>query len=97
MRIAVVFLLGFLAAACTTIPQSMTRTEAIALCQEKAREAAGPTGKATVGANSNTGPFFGLQLSFSDAFIRGLNPDVVFENCMNDLAAKGVISEGPQI
>lgn len=80
--------------ACTTTLQTMTRAEAISLCQEKANNASSPTYNATIGVNSNTGAFGGLSISLSDAYLRGLDPEVVYESCMNDLAANGQIAEG---
>ncbi len=80
--------------ACTTTLETMTRSDAIVLCQGKASDASGPTYGATVGANSNTGFFGGLSISLSDAYIRGLDPAAVFEHCMNELAANGQIVEG---
>ena len=81
-------------AACTPTLEMMTRNEAISFCQNEAREAAGPTGTASVGVNSVSGPSFGLSLNFSDAYLRGLSPEQVFENCMSELAANGQIVEG---
>lgn len=85
---------AFVLSACTPVLDTMTRTEAINMCQEKARGATQPTGQATVGVNTITGPSFGLSLNFSDAYIRGLDPAVVYEECMTELAANGQIVEG---
>ena len=81
-------------AACTPVYESYTRIEAIEFCQQKAREAAGPTGEATVGVNSRTGPNFGLSINLSDDYLRGRDPAQVYEQCMTNLAARGQISEG---
>lgn len=84
---------GGLAACAPNLPM-YSRADAIDYCQEQARQAAGPTGSVTIGANSSSGPFLGAQINLSDAYLRGLDPAVVYENCMNQLAANGQISEG---
>jgi len=79
-------------AACTPTLETMSRTEAIAMCQEQADEAAQViSGTGTMGINSNTGPSFGLGISIN------LTPKPVaqtFEACMSELAANGQIVEG---
>jgi len=73
-----------------TLPQ-MTYVEAIAVCQDKADAAAGPQGAVglsvgTGGTNAN------FSISLSDTYLRGDDPDVVYETCMNELAQNGQIS-----
>lgn len=80
--------------ACDPILKTMTYSQAVSRCQEESREASSPQISATVGANSNTGLFGGLSISLSDAYIRGLDPAMVYETCMNDLAANGQIIGG---
>ena len=78
--------------ACTTTLETMSRTEAINMCQAQADEAAQVvSGNATAGVNSNTGPSFGLGLSIN------LTPKPraqTFEACMGKLTANGQIVEG---
>ena len=78
--------------ACTTTVETMTRNEAITMCQAQADEAARVvSGNASAGVNSNTGPSFGLGLSIN------LTPKPraqTFEACMAKLTANGQIVEG---
>ena len=79
-------------AACTPTLETMSRTEAISMCQAQADEAAQVvSGNATAGVNSNTGPSFGLGISIN------LTPKPraqTFEACMSELTANGQIVEG---
>jgi len=79
-------------AACTPTLETMSRNEAIAMCQAQADEAAQVvSGNASAGVNSNTGPSFGLGISIN------LTPKPkaqTFEACMSELAANGQIVEG---
>ena len=78
--------------ACTPTLETMSRADAVAMCQAQADEAAQVvSGNGTVGVNSNTGPSFGLGLSIN------LTPRPraqTFEACMSELTAKGQIVEG---
>jgi len=85
--IAVAF--GLVLTACT-LPK-MTYVEAIAVCQDKADAAAGPQGM--VGLSTGTGGTnASFSISLSDTYLRGDDPDVVYETCMNELAQNGQIS-----
>ncbi len=79
-------------AACTPTLETMSRANAVAMCQAQADEAAQVvSGNATAGVNSNTGPSFGLGISIN------LTPKPraqTFEACMSELAANGQIVEG---
>jgi len=79
-------------AACTPTLETMSRAEAISMCQAQADEAAQVvSGNGRVGVNSNTGPSFGLGLTIN------LTPKPraqTFEACMSELAANGQIVEG---
>ncbi len=79
-------------AACTPTLHTMTRSEAITMCQARADEAARVvSGSATAGVNSVTGPSFGLGLNIN------LTPKPkaqTFEACMSELTANGQIVEG---
>lgn len=84
---AVVFGLGL--SACT-LPQ-MSYTEALAFCQDKADAAAGPQG--AVGVSVGTGgTSASFSISLSDSYLRGDDPKVVYETCMNELSQNGQIS-----
>jgi len=67
----------------------------MAYCQDKADAAAGPQG--SVGISVGTGgTTIGGNLSVSDSFLRGDDPKVVYETCMNDLVTSGQISGAAQ-
>ena len=89
MRLTIPVLILVAAAACT--PQTMTYSEAVEHCQGEARKAAGPTGEASVGIGTG-GTSFGLSVEISDKWIRGLDPEVVYNQCLDDLRAQGRIS-----
>ncbi len=79
-------------AACTPTLETMSRADAITMCQAQADEAAQVvSGNASAGINSNTGPSFGLGISIN------LTPKPkaqTFEACMSELTANGQIVEG---
>ncbi len=87
-----IILSGLVVAACTPTLNSMTRAEAIDICQAQADEGAQVlSGNASAGVNSLTGPSFGLGLRIN------LTPKPqaqTFDACMNELAANGQIVEG---
>lgn len=87
--------LGFIGAAvvgCT--PKQMSYSEAIAHCQEKSDAAAGvqTSGNIRVGTG---GTRVGLGLSISDSFIRGDDPKMVYNTCMENLSSNGQIIGAP--
>lgn len=79
-------------AACTPTYETMSRADAVAMCQEQADEAAQVvSGNATIGASSVSGPSFGLGIGIN------LSPRPraqTFEACMTELAENGQIVEG---
>ncbi len=76
-------------AACA--PQPMTLKQAMAYCQEKADAAAGVHGN--VGLSLGTGgTSASLSLSVSDSYLRGDDPKIVYDTCMNNLSANGQIT-----
>ena len=80
---------GLVLSGCT--PPQMTYAEAITYCQDKADAAAGPQG--AVGLSVGTGgTSASFEISVSDSYLRGDNPDVVYETCMNELSQNGQIS-----
>ncbi len=89
-----IFILSIMTAisACTPTLQTMTRADAVAMCQAQAVEAARVvSGNTTIGVNSQTGTSFGAGLRIN------LTPRPqaqTFEACMNELAANGQIVEG---
>ncbi len=81
--------LGLGLMACT-LPQ-MTYVEALAFCQDKADAAAGPQGVVGLGVGTG-GTNASLSISLSDSYLRGDDPQVVYETCMNELSQNGQIS-----
>ena len=79
MRAAVLLLV---LAACTPVP--VTPERAAEICEEKARAAQGPTGRVTVGTNSNSGGFGGVEIGVSSDFIAGRDPLEVYNQCIFD-------------
>ena len=76
-------ILSFLAlGACTPVPVSPQR--AAEICEDKARAAQGPTGRVSVGTNSRTGGFGGVQIGVSSDFIAGRDPLEVYQQCVFD-------------
>lgn len=71
--------LSWVLAACAPVPVSVERADQI--CAERARAAAGPTGRVTVGANSNSGPFSRVSVGVSSDFLRGRDPAEVYQEC----------------
>lgn len=83
-----------LLAACTSVPPTYTYAEAIAVCEDKARSAAGPRGEAEFGVGTG-GPSASLSLSFDESFLRGRDPDIVYGECLNHLRLNGQITNEP--
>ncbi len=73
--------------------------EGAKICEERARaargstERQGPTGRATIGANSNSGGFVsvGVGVDLSSNSASGLDPVEVYEICVFDLTAAAPI------
>lgn len=78
MRFALPVLL--LLAACGPISPE----RAAEICEDRARDAQGPTGGVTIGTNSNTGPFVNAEIGLTTDFIRGADPLEVYEECVFD-------------
>ena len=72
-----------------TLPQ-MTYVEALAFCQDKADAAAGPQGAAGLSVGTG-GTNASLSISLSDSYLRGDDPQLVYETCMNELSQNGQI------
>ncbi|MBL4873076.1 MAG: hypothetical protein JKY41_06700 [Rhodobacteraceae bacterium] len=85
----IVSVIGLVLSACTA-PQK-TYVEAVAFCRDKADAASGPQG--ALGLSVGTGGTnASISISVSDAFLRGDDPEVVYETCMNELSQNGQIS-----
>ena len=79
MRAAVLL---FALAACAPVP--VTPERAAEICEEKARAAQGPTGSVTVGTNSSSGGFGGVEIGVSSDFLAGRDPLEVYNQCIFD-------------
>ena len=82
---------GAMLSACT--PRRYSYVEAREFCQDKADAAAGPQGNASLSVGTG-GPSASVGISISDSFLRGDDPQTVFDTCMNNLMANGQIVGG---
>lgn len=64
------------------VPLSPER--AAEICEERARDAQGPTGSVTLGTNSRTGGFGRVEIGVTSDFISGRDPIEVYEECVFD-------------
>lgn len=87
MRVAVLGLMGL--SACTA-PQ-IDPARAADRCEERARAAQGPTGTVTFGANSNTGSYTSAEIGITADYLRGADPNVVYDRCVIELTGEGPI------
>lgn len=51
-------------------------------CEDRAREAQGPTANVTLGVNSNSGGFAEGSVGITSDFLRGRDPIEVYESCV---------------
>jgi hypothetical protein len=86
MRFAVLFVA---LAACAPAPVTLER--AAEICEERARAAQGPTGRVTVGTNSNSGGFGGVEIGVSSDFVAGRDPLEVYAECVIDRTGQAPI------
>jgi hypothetical protein len=77
---AAILFAALVASACAPVPISPER--AAEICEQKARDAQGPTGSVTIGTNSNDGAFASASIGVNTDFLRGLDPLEVYENCV---------------
>lgn len=76
-------------AACEPVP--VDPEAAAQECEAKARAAQAPTGAATVGVNSQTGVFTGLEIGVSSDFLLGKDPNTVYSECVWTLTGQAPI------
>ncbi|MFT5742019.1 MAG: hypothetical protein ACI86S_000074 [Paracoccaceae bacterium] len=81
MRTAAIMATLALLAACGP-PPPMDPLQAAEFCEERARAAQGPTGRVTVGVNSNTGPSTDVEIGLSGDFLSGRDPLEVYSSCV---------------
>ncbi len=75
------------AAACAPISPE----RAADLCEDRARAAAGPTGQVLIGAGSDGDVHTGLEIGVSTDYLRGIDPYVVYDNCVRQKTGQGPI------
>ena len=73
-------------AGCETTPP--TPEEAALRCEERARAAQAPTGGVSVGVNSNSGVSTELNIGLSGDFLRGRDPQEVYQSCVIELTGE---------
>ncbi|MEO8529690.1 MAG: hypothetical protein ABI459_00560 [Deltaproteobacteria bacterium] len=59
-------------------------------CQDRARAATGPTGNVTIGI-SNRGPVLGGEIGITDDYLRGRDPQNVYDQCVRQKTGQGPI------
>lgn len=52
------------------------------ICEEKARAAQGPTGRVTIGVNSDDGPFVSGEIGVTGDYLAGRDPMIVYRDCV---------------
>ncbi len=77
------FFIGATLASCAS-HKIYSPEEIQAICEEERAEAAGVQGKVSVGVNNQTGTNLGIQLSVNDKFLRGLDPQAVYDQCVQE-------------
>lgn len=75
--------------ACTPTP--VTPAQAAERCEARARAAQGPTGDVTFGVNNRTGASTSASIGISSDFVRGLDPDAVFDRCVLEMTGESPI------
>ncbi|WP_458792359.1 hypothetical protein [Yoonia sp. MH D7] len=85
IRLAVVLLM---LGACST---TMTPQQAADHCEKRARDAQGPTGGVTFGVNNKSGAFTEAEIGISSDFLRGADPDVLYDRCVIEITGEGPI------
>ncbi len=85
IRIVVVLLA---LSACGT---TMDAVQAADHCEQRARDAEGPTGRVTFGVNNNSGAFTEAEIGITSDFLRGTDPDVLYDRCVIKITGEGPI------
>lgn len=79
--------MGLVLAACGPVSPE----DAANRCEERAQRAAGPTGEARLGVNSERGVVGGLDVTITSDYLAGRDPQVVYENCVLQLTGQGPV------
>ena len=67
-------------------PAPLPPERAAEICAQRARDAAGPRGRVTVGANSRSGVYTDAGVLVTSDFLRGRDPAEVYRSCVQALA-----------
>ncbi len=87
-RPILILTLGAAIAACEQTPRTYTAAEVKQICEEERRDAQGPRTNMTIGANSVSGMVGGVGITFNDKFIRGVDPDTAYQQCLERFTAQ---------
>lgn len=60
-------------------------------CEQRARQAQGPTGNVTIGMNSRSGPSLEGAIGVNSNFLRGRDPMEVYSSCVYQRTGQGPI------
>lgn len=69
-------------------PQMLSPDRAYEVCSERARQAAGPTGRIGIGVGSD-GPIGNLEVTVTDDYLRGRDPNLVYDTCFRQRTGAG--------
>ena len=78
-------------AACGPVDPEMVQRR----CEERARQAQGPSGRVTVGVNSESGPYVSGEIGITADAIAGRDPIEVYEECV--FARTGALPTRPPV
>ncbi len=80
--------LAALAFGCEQTPKTYTAAQVKEICEEERRDAQGPRTNVSIGANSVSGLVGGVGISFNDKYIRGVDPDTAYQQCLERFVTK---------
>ena len=86
IRVFCIALLAVLAA-CGPVSPELAADQ----CEERARAAAGPTGRIGIGINSDGKVSNSLEIGISSDYLRGADPYRVYEDCVRQKTGQGPI------
>ena len=61
------------------------------ICEDRARQAAGPTGEVGIGINSSGDVSPRLEIGITSDYLMGRDPYLVYENCVREKTGQGPI------
>jgi len=69
----------------------MSPERAAEFCEDRARAASGPTGGVHIGVNTRGKVHTGVAIGVSTDFLKGSDPNVVYEDCVRQKTGQGPI------